>query len=275
MAAAPRIHLVTHPEAPIAVVLRRGPTRIWHVMSWHLDRSAVKAGSWFRGRIYPYRSGLSLDGGWLVYFAMGADGEIWTGLCKPPYLRTALHWPHTHFGTWNGGGVFTSSRELRVNQYEDVEAEPGKLQAQPLPSAQLGLMGGRGEDEGVLYERLRLGGWKRAGPFGEEEDVSTPGVYRVRVVDDPGWRSKEPGGIELAMYVRGYNVLGRSGRVYHFDLPGYPGCLDADVEWADWDRDGRLLVARRGGLERWSARDIERGAPSFRHDLTDLEHPFG
>jgi hypothetical protein len=99
-----RIHLLAAKEAPVAVIIRRKPSRTWHILQWDLRTDTLTPGSWFRGKLYPLRSDLSWDGKLMSYMAMGRKGEVWSGICEPPFLKTLVHWSNT--STFNGSAVW-------------------------------------------------------------------------------------------------------------------------------------------------------------------------
>ncbi|MFK7883914.1 MAG: hypothetical protein AB8F26_07015, partial [Phycisphaerales bacterium] len=184
---------------PVAVILRRGPSDWFHVLRYRTDTDEVEHGSWFRGRIYQLRCDVSDDGHYMVYLAMGARGETWNGVCKPPRLKCLAQWET--YGTWFGGGIWHSDRRLAVNIGKNAESGAGgpftpdvvvpskdhDLQFVIHDSSALNPLGKMwGESEGVLYPRLQRDGWVRQGPFGE--DIKVEGKqYQVRHDGDAGW----------------------------------------------------------------------------------------
>jgi hypothetical protein len=56
-------------EAPIGIVLRRGPSAWAWSSVWHTDTDTFEHGQWFHGRVYERRSDVSADGSLFVYFA--------------------------------------------------------------------------------------------------------------------------------------------------------------------------------------------------------------
>lgn len=105
-------------EAPVAVILRRGPTKLWRVVRWDMQRDEFQRGQWFRGSFYPKVSDVSPDGRLLVYFAGKfrlRDGDAdssttWTAVSHVPYLTALALWPVGD--TWGGGGVFLDNQTL-------------------------------------------------------------------------------------------------------------------------------------------------------------------
>jgi hypothetical protein len=71
----PRLHVL--PAADSAVVIRRGPSRWWHILRWRLDAPGVEPGAWFCGKLYPRRSAVSADGKLLGYYALAGKPPPW------------------------------------------------------------------------------------------------------------------------------------------------------------------------------------------------------
>jgi hypothetical protein len=110
-----RIHLLVAKQAPVAVILRRKPSRTWHILRWNLQTDELTPGSWFRGKLYPMRSDLSWDGRLMSYLAMGGTLDTWNGLCEVPFLKTVAQWENT--GTWNGGAVWLKPDTAYLNLF--------------------------------------------------------------------------------------------------------------------------------------------------------------
>src|SRR5262249_44616225 len=70
-----RLHVLLAREAPVAVILRRGPSAWYQVILWRTDRDTFEDGAWFKGRLYEERCDLSPDGELLLYFAL--QGSRW------------------------------------------------------------------------------------------------------------------------------------------------------------------------------------------------------
>jgi hypothetical protein len=240
-----RIHLLPAKEAPVVVIIRRKPSKVFHVMRWNTGTDAIEHGSWFRGTLYPMRCDVAFDGNWMVYLAMGATGDTWNGLCKLPWLKTVSE--SENDGAWNGGGYWKDRRTLLTNGWSRTKGE------KKLPFKLSPLVTEHGEDEGVLYPRMERDGWKRAGPFGKAYQPS----------------AKHP---TLRCFYRGHL---EHGRTFEFSLEGYPGLLDRGVDWATWDSLGQLVVARSGAVEKYRLSDLPDRKPSFHLSLEDLGPPTG
>ncbi|WP_333982960.1 hypothetical protein [Ectopseudomonas khazarica] len=108
-------------NAPIAVLLRRGPTGWVQMIRWDLRTDSFTEGQWFKGRIYAELSELSPDGELLLYSARKGNawtlartdgvGETWTAISRPPYFTALGLWPN---GCWDGGGLFNELRSVKL-----------------------------------------------------------------------------------------------------------------------------------------------------------------
>ena len=255
----PRIYCIPATAAPVVAVFRRGPTRWSHVGRWDLGASRYEPGAWIGGRLFPRRSDLSPDGRLLCYFAhkptaTWEHGDAYVALSKLPWL-TALHAFGT-CGTWTRGYHFT----------EDPDDGDADLAALRLP---YGLRAIRPAQ--FATERRR--GWQEA-PDSPERDPTDmwdqrrnarmfkrrPNGDRVLRVESVGWA----GGEWVEQAVDGLRVR------YHLEARAAIVPLD-DVQWADWDGDGRLLVATRDG--HLQIRDVSTDPPAivFDADLSVLE----
>lgn len=64
-----RLFVVVAREAPVAVILRRGPSKWVQLIRWDMNNDRFEDGAWFHGRIYEHNCGLSPDGQLFVYHA--------------------------------------------------------------------------------------------------------------------------------------------------------------------------------------------------------------
>ncbi|MFI6482193.1 hypothetical protein ACIBH1_29975 [Nonomuraea sp. NPDC050663] len=243
---APRLYVLPAAEAPVALIMRRGPSGWWHLLRWDLERPAVEAGAWFRGLLYPRRCGLSADGRLLGYFALAHGEDPWHtyfAVSRAPWLTALAAW-HT-FGTWTTGCHFGRDGTLTITGSVDSRpfhgAYPHRVEIEPVDT--------RWSDADLYSEYRR--GWRAVPEGGRAVERRGPGGERLVL---------EHGGVDFASH-------SIEGVLVRYELDGVE--LD-DVGWADWDGRGRLLVATRQGevaiLER-------RGgwARTWSHDLNGLE----
>ncbi len=117
----PRIIGLFAENAPVCVVLRRGPSRYSQQILWRTDNDEFTPGQWIRGNV-DYAT-LTSDGRYMALGVMGAKSRIgsWEDtqislICRPPYF-TALE-------LWIGGLCFNTVAFLP----DDVLAHPTDLQ---------------------------------------------------------------------------------------------------------------------------------------------------
>ncbi len=264
-----RLHILRAHRSSRAVVIRRKPSKRVHILSWDTDSDALEFGSWFNGRIYAERCDLSWDGCWMVYLAMGAGGETWNGICKPPWLRTVADVPN--MGAWAGGGFFSDAKTLRSNDVWHYDRSLSEFTKSGEIPFSIERMDSGGETFPILSNRLERDGWRREADFGKEREIFLKYCsYSTLCVDDPGWSwqptSRHP---MLRMFYRGYLV---HGDTFEFRLEG-SNLLNPEVDWATWDAKGDLLVARRGAIERYSLAALKSGVPDFSLDLEHINPP--
>ncbi len=239
-------------EAPVGVVFRRGPSRQVQVIKWRTDTDCFEAGQWFKGRIYSYRADLSPDGRYLVYFAAKHKPPLysWTAVSRPPFLTALALWPKGD--CWDGGGMFESPAKLWLN-HPAVQATLAEGTLLPAGLKVYAECGG-GEDQPVWFRRLRWGGWEQL----SQGDFELAGIKGYRTYAPIVWRRNRPrsgsvpvpnAGDELAVELRMHISMRGFRRVIDFEL------VTADdhrvpfvAEWADWDRAGRLVLAKAGTI---------------------------
>jgi hypothetical protein len=253
----PRIYCIPATRAPIAAVFHRGPTNWSHVGRWHLGERRYESGAWLGGRIFPRRSDLSPDGRFLCYFAHKPSatwehGEAYVAVSKLPWL-TALHAFRT-CGTWTRGYYFT----------EDEGSEHPEDANLPIPY-------GLRSIPVVQFANERRRGWQEApdspprspGDVWDEQrnarmQKRQPGGGRLLCVESLGWAGGEFGADQA---VGGLRVS------YWLEADGEVQLLN-EVQWADWSREGELLVATRSGkLQVWNL-DRDGSEVQFEEDLS-------
>jgi hypothetical protein len=111
----PRIFGIIALHAPVAAVIRRGPSDWMHLSRWDLETPAYEPGAWLRGTIYPQRCDLSPDGRWFSYFALNASAEWELGptyivISRLPWLTALAAWGIG--STWTRGMQFVEDRAV-------------------------------------------------------------------------------------------------------------------------------------------------------------------
>src|SRR5689334_17277023 len=85
-------------DAPIGVVLRRGPSDWVRLSRWRTDTDGFEHGQWMRARVYERRCDLSPDGSLFVAFVRGQPDEpapnrdTWIAVSRPPWFAALALW---------------------------------------------------------------------------------------------------------------------------------------------------------------------------------------
>ena len=258
----PRIFGIQASRAPIVAVIRRGPSKWMHVGRWVLDVPAYEPGSWLRGTIYPQRTDLSPDGRWLAYFALKASadwelGATYIAISRLPWLTALAGWATG--GTWTRGMEFVEDRSVwKVDEPDLGDLGPVR--------ERYGLRLARADAFAV--ERRR--GWTETSdtPPRQPDDAwdERRGDRVVMERPRPGSNGTE------RLTVRGTYAANRELHGTHTDVRYELHSDDdarhlEDVQWADWDAGGRLLVATVDG--RLQIRDVD-GSVTWQADEASL-----
>lgn len=256
----PRIYCIPATKAPIVAVFRRGPADWSHVGCWDLCKQKYEPGAWLRGRIFPRRCDLSPDGRFLCYFvhkpaANWEHGDAYVAISRLPWL-SALHAFGT-CGTWSRGYYFT----------EDGSCDSSEDSRLPIPC-------GLRSIPIIQFANERRRGWEEAVDSPQRNPDDTWDQRRNARI-----RKRQPGGDRILCLESLGHAGGEFGvdqsidglRVsYSMEVDGEIQILD-HLQWADWDRDGRLLTATRSGkLEIVNLRE-DKWEVLFEADLSVLE----
>lgn len=262
----PRLHVLL--AADSAVVIRRGPSRWWHILRWRLDPPGVEPGAWLGGQIYPRRCGVSADGALLGYSALAGRPAPWDSylaVSKAPWVHALAAW---HQGnTWHWGCEFLPDGRFCTGEAEPTPPDSGTYpfglaRRPPLPVIS---HPDRWRARDVQGELRR--GWTEHEPTGD--DPAFAGAPLVLRRPGPGLRRTA-----LRLLHHGHNRArpGVEGADINYALErdGELGALPF-AAWADWDRGGRLLVATVEGELRLAEITPAGIEMVWSHDLSQLE----
>jgi len=238
-------------EAPVGVVLRRGPSDWVRLSLWHTDEDRFVLGQWMRARVFERRSDLSSDGQLFVAFVRGSAGpnrgntDTWVAVSRPPFFTALALW--FVGGTYYTGGYFPERQRLWL-AWDSPQPDQGRLPSWlKMTSERPPYIDGTNDwtDRTVWINRLLRAGWKRReGAVPETWERLNPGgdmILGMRIVTNLEFRAF--GG----RYVIEYTVR---------------PVLDGDeieigrATWADWDQRGRLILAQGGRLLHWQPAGI-------------------
>lgn len=203
---------------------------------WDLAKLTYEPGAWIRARVFPRRSDLSQDGKYLCCFvhdprADWEHGDSYVTVSKLPWLG-ALHAFGT-CGTWTRGCHFADPSDPPA---PDDEQLPHGLRLRATPVVQF------------AGERRR--GWKESPDSPPREAGGAWDAQR-----NARLQKRQPGGdavlcVESVGHAGGEFGIGQAvdGMHVRYTLERGKERTDLnDLQWADWDAGGRLLVATRCG----------------------------
>ncbi len=254
-------------DAPLGVVLRRGPSPWTQLSLWHTDTDTFVRGQWFKGRVYERRCDVSADGSLLLYFARKTTRRVltspgtdtWLALSRPPWFTALALW--FLGGTYWSGGYFPDRQSVWLGGIPETP-DQGNLPSWLRPTKQVPYIdrSSNWTEQTVYRNRLlrdgwtprdgpehALGVWERCQPHGRHGLVMTPHSDRDYTAH---------GGPHVVTYLlaaareRGVEPLGRA-------------------TWADWDQQGRLILAQHGCLVHWESPGVLRELANFNHDTPD------
>lgn len=244
-------------DAPVGVILRRGPSKQVLMIRWDLERDTFEAGQWLKGRVYGHCCDLSPQGDLLLYLASKYTGKqhgTWTAISRPPYFTALALWPLN--GTWQGGGgVFSSQSQVALYQLE-ADLAPGFS----LPE---GFQVDVRIHGAVFTDRMLHDGWELV----QQGEVAGGGK-----IDPPQvWSKPSPkqSPVSLRLQIQGY---GDAPNPWVYAVIGESNVLDLSAaDWADWCPSGDLLFARNGKIYRVAGDTLTRAdGELLAKELVDL-----
>jgi len=259
-----RLHVLLARDAPLALVIRRGPAKRVSTFAWYRDKGNVALGQWMNGRIYERRCDLAPDGKHWIYFAMnghwqGEAGGSWTAIARAPWLKATTLLAKGD--CWQGGGLFLDERRVWVNGLgcHTPLRDNGEVKLDPdyVPSAWYG-----GECLTVYYNRLQRDGWILTSLRTQRDpqlltvfEKALPKGWTLQKICNVSTSDKRPRG--TGVYWDEHALENDEGAFFPF--PKW--------EWADWV-DGNLVYAEHGCLYRISILRWDKlGAPGLIHDF--------
>lgn len=238
---AARIHVLLASDAPIGLVIRRGPSKCVATLLWNRETDEFQLGQWLKGRIYERRSDLSPDGKHFLYFAMNGKWQTesrgsWTAIARTPYLKAVAIFPKGD--CWHGGGLWTASHKYWLNDGygHTFLRDTTTVRRDPKwrPSKSFG-----GECPGVYFPRLIRDGWTL-------KETVRVGRWKDKVV----FEKPCPGGWVLRKFAHA-EVGAPPGKGCYWDehelVQSASGASVPCLHWEWAELDGERLVWAAGG----------------------------
>ncbi len=257
---APRLYVITATKADVAVVFAR--TAGWfHIARWDLLSGSVSPGAWLHGGLYPRRCDISPDGEFLYYFGI-KGGRAYHAISRMPWLTALALWRAS--GTYSNGGHFVHVPRRGIKPTDEFLQRPPTIgdSAPLLEQHRLRMVG----NATTAYKAERRRGWleHEACPPHEAKDVWDERRAQILFHKHPTRK------LRLILTCAGItHALGNvEGRKPSYSIEhGTTTTPLPDVVWADWDRQGRLLVATAAGA--LEIRDVAPGASAASQAVAD------
>jgi hypothetical protein len=251
-----RLFVLLAREAPIGVIFRRGGSDWTQMIKWHTDSDTFELGQWLRGDVKEYNGDLSPDGKLLLYhiyhkrlyYQLEAQGRkpdkllYYTAICKPPYFTALELWQNVN----SPSGQFIDNTTVQLYPYSNPELQPIRTVAQTplnfeLRNHDIEWTGPRITEKNVF---LTNQGW----------ETIQIGKYDVGILNPPHIWSKSSNKLSLYASHFGHDFSGKQGGsdnqlTYSVSiLNSGTDILLKSVNWADFDQQGRLVLAKQGKL---------------------------
>lgn len=209
-----RLSVILARQSDVAVVFRRGPTRLTQLIRWHRNDDRFFPGQWLRGRIYERRCDLSPSGEKLIYFAARYRQPLyaWTAISLPPFLSALALWPKGD--CWCGGGQFEKEGRAQLNHPPmQMSLAEGFVLPKGMTLLPFGPHSGGGEDDPILGARLIRDGWVQVEP-GQVHRRGLRAAVRITLDPPETWSKSHPAvpTLELRTAITGYDRRGGAWR---------------------------------------------------------------
>jgi hypothetical protein len=267
-------------EAPVGVVLRRGPSDWVRLSLWHTGDDRFEHGQWMRARVFERRCDLSADGALFAAFVRGTAGpnqgntDTWVAVSRPPFFTALALW--FVGGTYCTGGYFPEQQRFWLG-WDSPQPDQGRLPSWlKMTGERPSYIDGTNDwtDRTVWINRLLRDGWTRCeGAVPESWERPNPAgdlILRMRIVTNLDFHAF--GGRYVIEYAVRY-------------VPDGDEIEIGRATWADWDHRGRLIVGQDGRLLQWQPARITaiadfndqvpdpRPAPPWATDWTKAPNP--
>jgi hypothetical protein len=233
-------------EAPVGVVLRRGPSEWARLSLWDTDNDSFEHGQWIKARVYERRCDVSADGSLFAAFvrqggmpAGDRKADSWLALSRPPYFTALGLW--FVGSTYHTGGFFPDASSFWpgfTDAPPDIGAVPSWLSMRG--PRDIPYVDGTPEwtDRTVHFNRLLRDGWEKL------EDNVRSSLWQHR-------HRERPLGLLMSQTFESSTTFGGPYRVEYSVSDGAREHVIGPATWADWDQKGRLVVASNGALWHW------------------------
>ncbi len=247
-----RLFVLLARQAPIGVILRRGPKDWVQMIKWHTDTDTFEAGQWLRGTVEEYQGDLSPDG--KLFFYSFSNQQLRSALkmqnrktdkllfydavSKPPYFTALALWQYMDVP----GGQFLDNTTLRLYTYA------GWHPTRTIPQLNIVIQRHADDSEGSPPHP------KNVFLSNQEWEMIPLGQYEQGKLNPPYIWNKSSDKFALETKYAGYvggNKQGGGFNQSNYQIRIHGATNEKQlryVNWADFDQQGRLVLAKDGKL---------------------------
>jgi len=285
---AARVEAIIARNAAVAVIFRRGPSRLVRMLKWNLRNDRIEPGQWIEAGVHVTRCDVSPNGELVACFVASYRRRpgTWTAISRPPFFTALAVWPKGD--SWGGGGLFMSDRHFLLEHDERVRYGVDQFSLMDdftLPRRfRVQSYAGRAPVPDCEIEQCRmvLSGWRfvQRAVWGRAQSDPEKGhpFERPEIMARALDRAKSPR-FELRRLVDGYAPGRAQGtwRIMRAGIYDLQNATDRDLghlDWVDVDHAGDVLWSARGQLFRLAGptrRGMDIAAePKLVADLNDM-----
>jgi len=233
-----RLYAILAKEAPVAVVFRRGPSKVFATLGWNLNDDSFFVGQWLKGVINVDASSLSPDGKFLLYEAATYRSGDWrkecyTAISYSPYLH-ALDF-YLHNTVESSGGFFISDHVAYLPASQDGLRYPENRHL-----TKLNLLSST--DRWKLTEHSN-----RFGHYFVHGLLNSGWSEHLNADRSISWRKPLSNGLILEKYPVRNEASARNQANRIIDSGGEPVLGGDSWEWADYDSPRKRIVFASAG----------------------------
>lgn len=115
-------------NAPVAVIIRQGPSRWVRMIRWDMTNDTFELGQWLHARVPNFD--LSADGRYVLSFVQGYRARdtlgTWVAISRPPWFSALAVWKIGD--SWGGACLFVKPRSIYIGHgLTPATLEKGRL----------------------------------------------------------------------------------------------------------------------------------------------------
>ena len=206
-----RLSIFVAKEAPVALVIRRQPSKLWTFFRWDLITNELTEGGSYKDIFWAAGCDISWDGRYWAFYGFSTSG-----ICHVPEMKPVVEWENSY--GWGGSCFFDRPDRVRTDSGTRLPkiTEPFRVENCH-----------RGPN--IEQARLKRDGWKFEGNVARQRpSIEHPALLLERGSQDRRWQFSMPeveGLIDHTVFSATYTssrdlLVAQRGYLVRYDLPG-------------------------------------------------------